>query len=37
MIGLSPMRPGIFHESPDVDVTEPMSPLAVTALTFTVP
>ena len=22
MIGLSPMRPGIFHESPDVDVTE---------------
>ena len=37
MIGLSPMRPGIFHDSPLVVVTEPMSPLAVTAFMLIVP
>src|SRR6478735_4778352 len=37
MIGLSPMRPGIFHDNPDVVVTEPMSPVAVTAFMLIVP
>src|SRR5260221_11348120 len=32
MIGLSPTRPGIFHDSPLVVVTEAMSPAAVPAL-----
>src|SRR5438128_8982901 len=37
MIGESPTRPGIFHDSPLVVVTEPTSPLAPTALRLMVP
>ena len=37
MIGESPTRPGIFHDRPLVVVTEPMSPLAVTAFMLIVP
>ncbi len=37
MIGLSPMRPGTFHDSPLVVVTEPMSPAAFTAFMLIVP
>ena len=37
MIGLSPMRPGIFHDSPLVVVTLAMSPAAVTAFMLIVP
>src|SRR5687767_9177947 len=37
MIGLSPTRPGIFHEMPLVVVTELRSPLASTAFMLIVP
>src|SRR5204862_67614 len=37
MIGESPVRPGSFHESPLVVVTEQMSPVALTAFMLIVP
>src|SRR3954470_15965438 len=37
MIGLSPTRPGTFHEIPLVVVTEPMWPFADTAFMLIVP
>src|SRR5690349_8901181 len=37
MIGLSPTRPGIFHDNPLVVVTEAISPFASTAFMLMVP
>src|SRR5687768_18577604 len=37
MIGESPTRPGIFHDSPLVVVTDEISPCGVTALQLIVP